>query len=88
MEKAHHLSFFSTFLVGLFMVFFVSDFSYVRSQSCYPQGYFELHPGEACEGNELYPFIYCPGLGITFDATSCGYNPETGNEVCICCING
>ncbi|KAI3973723.1 hypothetical protein MKX01_031143 [Papaver californicum] len=82
MEKApHHLSFFSPFLVGFLLVFFVSDLS------CYPQGSAELEPNKNCDVNECYD-VFCVRTGIWYDSAACGWNPETGNNVCICCLRG
>ncbi|KAI3897961.1 hypothetical protein MKX03_027188 [Papaver bracteatum] len=85
MAKAHNLSFFSPFLVGFLMVLFLSDLTSVYGQSCYPQATVELGGGALC----VMCGFQCGRVGgITFDSTTCGYNPETGNNVCICCING
>ncbi|KAI3897962.1 hypothetical protein MKX03_027189 [Papaver bracteatum] len=88
MAKAlHHLSFFSSFFVGFLLVLFVSDMACVHSQSCYPQGSIELEPNKNCVVNECYDFI-CVRTGVWYDSAACGWNPETGNNVCICCLKG
>ncbi|KAI3973722.1 hypothetical protein MKX01_031142 [Papaver californicum] len=91
MAKAHHhLSFSAPFLVGFLLVLFVSDLAYVHS-SCYPQGSVELEPGFDCT-YAYCSYIICHNYqvetGIKYDSVACGYNPETGNKVCICCIDG
>ncbi|KAI3897963.1 hypothetical protein MKX03_027190 [Papaver bracteatum] len=91
MAKPHHPSFFIPLLVGFLLILLVSDMAYVHSDSCYPQGTVELEPGKTYSADECY-FVFCWDLqvqyGITYDATTIGWNPETGNEVCICCITG